>query len=66
MKLAITGHTKGIGKAIADLYPNSLGFSRSNGYDISKPEDVKLIIETTIEMDCDVFVNNAYLSLIHI
>jgi NADP-dependent 3-hydroxy acid dehydrogenase YdfG len=60
MKLAITGHTKGIGKAIADLYPNSLGFSRSNGYDISKPEDVKLIIETTIEMDCDVFVNNAY------
>ena len=35
MKIAITGHTKGIGKAIADLYPNVIGFSRSKGYDIS-------------------------------
>lgn len=59
MKLAITGHSKGIGRAIADLYPNAVGFSRSNGYDISKPEDVKLIIETTVA-ECDVFINNAY------
>ena len=60
MKIAVTGHTKGIGKALADLYPNSLGFSRSNGYDVSKSEDIELIIKTTIEMDCDVFINNAY------
>lgn len=60
MKLAITGHTRGIGRAIADLYPDSIGFSRSNGYDISKPEDIKLIIDTTVQMECDVFVNNAY------
>jgi NAD(P)-dependent dehydrogenase (short-subunit alcohol dehydrogenase family) len=62
MKIAITGHTKGIGKAIAGLYYTDqvVGFSRSNGYDISKSKDVKLIIENTIEMDCDVFVNNAY------
>lgn len=60
MKIAITGHTNGVGKAIADLYPSCLGFSRSNGYDISKPKDVKLIIENTIAMECDVFINNAY------
>jgi NADP-dependent 3-hydroxy acid dehydrogenase YdfG len=60
MKIAITGHTNGIGKAVADLYPDHLGFSRTNGYDISKSEDVKLIIETTIAKECDVFVNNAY------
>lgn len=60
MKVSITGHTDGIGKAIADLYPDHLGFSRSNGYDISRPEDIDQIIEITTAMDCDVFVNNAY------
>lgn len=60
MKLAITGHTRGIGKAIADLYPNSIGFSRVNGYDISDPEVVSLIVEVVTNMNCDVFVNNAY------
>jgi len=58
MKLAITGHTKGIGKAVADLYPGSVGFSRSNGYDITHPGNVARIISESI--DCDVFVNNAY------
>jgi NADP-dependent 3-hydroxy acid dehydrogenase YdfG len=62
MKIAITGHSKGIGKAIAELYYTDevVGFSRSNGYDISKTEDVKLIIENTMAMNCDIFVNNAY------
>jgi NADP-dependent 3-hydroxy acid dehydrogenase YdfG len=62
MKIAITGHTNGIGRAIADLYYTDevVGFSRANGYDIAKPEDVKLIIENTIALECDVFVNNAY------
>lgn len=58
MKIAITGATKGIGKAIADLYPDFLGFSRSNGYDISKSEDRKRILSESEH--CDVFINNAF------
>jgi short-subunit dehydrogenase len=60
MKIAITGHTKGIGKAIAGLYYTDevVGFSRSNGYDISKPEDVKSIIKTSIEQDCENDITN--------
>ena len=58
MKLAITGHTKGIGKAIADLYPDHIGFSRSNGYDISVSSHLEKIL--TESQDCDVFINNAY------
>ena len=58
MRLAITGHTKGIGKAIADLYPNNLGFSRSNGYDITISSNIARIVAESA--DCDVFVNNAY------
>ena len=42
-KIAIIGHTKGIGKAIADLYRSKkysvLGLSRSNGFDISKDQE---------------------------
>ena len=37
-KIAIVGHTKGIGKAIAKLYESKkyevIGLSRSNGYDL--------------------------------
>ena len=62
MKIAITGHTKGIGKAIADLYKEQenevIGFSRSTGYDISSVETINNIITQSI--DCDVFINNAY------
>jgi len=60
MKIAITGHTKGIGKAIADLYYSDevVGFSRSNGYDISKPDVIKLILAEGSK--CNIFVNNAY------
>ena len=36
MIIGITGHTSGIGKAIYEKYDNSIGFSRSNGYDIGK------------------------------
>lgn len=60
MKIAITGHTRGIGRAIADLYYSDevVGFSRSNGYDISKTDNIKLIL--TKSSECNVFVNNAY------
>jgi hypothetical protein len=60
-KVAITGHTKGIGASLAQKLSTQctvLGFSRSNGYDISKDEDLARIIDETL--DCEVFVNNAY------
>jgi short-subunit dehydrogenase involved in D-alanine esterification of teichoic acids len=60
MKISITGHTSGIGKSLVNLFESLghevVGFSRSNGYDISK--DSKAIVEQT--KDCDVFINNAY------
>ena len=62
MKIAITGHTSGIGKAIADLYEQKghtvVGFSRSTGFDISNPVSRSKIVEAS--QDCDVFFNNAY------
>jgi hypothetical protein len=59
MKFAITGHSSGIGKAVYDrLYPDVLGFSRSNGYDITDPASRRKIVKESIE--CDVFINNAH------
>lgn len=60
MKIAITGHTKGIGKAIADLYYTDevIGFSRSTGYDISIPDVQNLILNESLH--ADIFINNAY------
>jgi len=58
MKIAITGHTQGIGKRAYDrLCPDIIGFSRSNGYDITKLDDRKRIIEESNH--CDIFINNA-------
>ena len=60
MKFAITGHTSGIGKAIAELCHvkgySWIGFSRGTGYDISEDYD-RIVNESS---DCDVFINNAY------
>lgn len=62
MKVGITGHTKGLGKAIYDELVNKqhqvLGFSRSNNYDIDQSSSRDSIINQI--QDCDVFVNNAY------
>jgi hypothetical protein len=58
MKYAVTGHTQGIGKAIYEkLLPDCIGFSRSNGYDITNKKDRQRIIEESLE--CDIFINNA-------
>ena len=58
MKIAITGHTTGIGKAIFDRYPDAIGFSRATGYDIDLyGHRVRIARESK---DCDVFINNAY------
>jgi putative NADH-flavin reductase len=62
MKVAITGHTQGIGKAIFDELNNRSyqvqGYSRSNGWNISLQEIRSQILAET--SDFDVFINNAY------
>ena len=59
MKIGLTGHTSGIGKHFADTCPYEIvGFSRSNGYDISLRSGRTKIIEDS--HDCDVLINNAY------
>ena len=60
-KIVITGHTKGIGKAIFDKFTEVscheiIGMSRSNGYDIEKNFD-KIVQEAT---GAEIFINNAY------
>ena len=59
-KIAIIGHTKGIGKAIADLYTKKnyevLGLSRSNGYDLANGQEA--IMEQLD--DCQYIVVNAF------
>jgi NADP-dependent 3-hydroxy acid dehydrogenase YdfG len=59
MKVAITGHTSGIGKALYTKFsPDVIGFSRSTGFDISKSDNREKIRE--MSKDCDIFINNAY------
>jgi hypothetical protein len=59
MKIAITGHTSGLGLAFYNHFSKEnevIGLSRSNGYDITKDQD--RIIDTV--KDCELFFNNAY------
>lgn len=62
MKIALTGHTSGFGKSMYDYATlhgiDVLGFSRSNGFNITDNRARKLIINSSV--DCDVFINNAY------
>jgi hypothetical protein len=58
MKIALTGHTKGLGAEILkhfSLDHNVLGFSRSNGYDIKSPFDRKKILK--MSNNAEVFIN---------
>jgi NAD(P)-dependent dehydrogenase (short-subunit alcohol dehydrogenase family) len=64
MKIALTGHTSGIGKALYDILSKDhevVCFSRTNGYDISHQRIMDQIVQESL--DCDVFINNAYYSL---
>ena len=59
-KIAIVGHTRGIGKAIADLYQKKnytvVGLSSSNGYDLQCSQ-----VEIMEQLDdCQLIVLNAY------
>ena len=59
MKIAITGHTGGLGQALFEILSTQhevVGFSRSNGYDISK--NLAEIVDEI--QDYDVLINNAY------
>ena len=58
MKIALTGHSKGLGQALFNklsLTHETLGFSRNNGYDIKNPDNRKKIIKES--KDCDIFIN---------
>ena len=59
-KIAIIGHTKGIGKAIAELYKSKtyevVGLSKSNGFDIATQQEAIM----TRLADCELVVINAF------
>lgn len=59
MKIAITGHTKGIGKAFSNILKirghEIIGISKSEGKDINNVIEISNIIEP-----CDMFINNAH------
>lgn len=58
MKIAITGHSAGIGQALAKIYTEQghevIGLSRRIGYNIRSIPKLASVIES-----CDVFINNA-------
>jgi nucleoside-diphosphate-sugar epimerase len=62
MKISMTGHTSGIGKALAarlvDLGHQVIGFSLETGHDIGSPLIQKMILP--IIKKSDMFINNAY------
>ena len=62
MKIALTGHTTGLGKHLVEQF-GSKGydlkcFTLSEGYDINSESGRQTIVEEA--KDCDVFINNAY------
>ena len=62
MKIAITGHSNGIGKALTDYFKQQghtvIGFSRTNGFDITQLTSRQHILNELTT--CDIFINNAY------
>jgi hypothetical protein len=66
MKIAVTGHTSGIGQAVHDMCDLTLegqntvrGYSKSNGWNLAEDNGDKLIQEL-VDFDPDVLINNAY------
>jgi NAD(P)-dependent dehydrogenase (short-subunit alcohol dehydrogenase family) len=61
MKIAITGHTRGLGaefkKTYAELGHQVSGFSRSNGYDLRNWDHMQKMLDQITE--CDMFINVA-------
>ena len=63
-KIAITGHTRGIGKALWERLDQEnyecKGFSQSTGYNLMRSSTIKKVVNELVEWDADVLVNNAY------
>jgi short-subunit dehydrogenase len=63
-RIAITGHTKGIGEQLWNRLEDRgfelKGFSRSNGYNLLKTSTCKKVVKEVKEWNADVFINNAY------
>jgi len=59
LRVAITGHTSGIGHAFAEWFANRghevIGMSRANGFDI---RDADRVVDHA--QHCDIFINNAW------
>jgi NAD(P)-dependent dehydrogenase (short-subunit alcohol dehydrogenase family) len=56
--IIITGHTCGLGKELACIYPDYTGFSRSNGYDINNHGIRTKIVQASA--NADIIFNNAH------
>lgn len=65
MRIACTGHTQGIGKAVFQQLQGKghdvMGFSKSTGFDIVDPVARQRLIMAVDGCDC--FINNAYAPL---
>ena len=63
-KIGITGHTRGIGKALWERLDQEnyecKGFSQSTGYNLMRSSTIKKVVNELVEWDADVLVNNAY------
>ena len=65
MKIAITGHSSGLGNELHDIIDLTMpgietrGYSKSNGWNIAEQEGEKVIADI-LDFDPDVFFNNAY------
>ena len=65
MKIAITGHSRGIGQSLDSVLSLTereweiRGYSKSNGHNIAEDNGDK-IIQTLLDYDPDVLFNNAY------
>ena len=64
MKIAITGHTKGLGAELAARFsklPDTevLGFARSNGFDLYRQSQREEALSNIVQSD--IFINNTHL-----
>lgn len=62
MKVAITGHTKGLGAELAARFLSRgdevVGFARTNGYDLYRQSHYERVLLEAKE--CDMFINNTH------
>ena len=63
-KIAITGHTRGIGRELWTRLESRgfelKGFSQSTGYNLQRVSTCKKVVQEIVDWGADTFVNNAY------